>query len=263
MASNGSSSATVRAPIIGVTTYMEPATCGVWNVDASFLHKVYIDAITDAGGIAVAIPPQPISPEKANSVIAALDGIVFAGGADIDPARYAQPRHERTGVPRVDRDELEFRLLSSAISAQLPFLGICRGAQLLNVALGGTLTQHLPDIIGDQRYQLSPGVFNPISLEVENGTRIAQILGSSRRVTAHLYHHQAIDTVADGLAVTSTTEDGIVQSVELESQQFGLAVQWHPEQDVSDRRLFVGLVNAAIDSRDGNPPLQQREKDRT
>ncbi|WP_341872839.1 gamma-glutamyl-gamma-aminobutyrate hydrolase family protein [Leucobacter insecticola] len=195
------------------------------------------------------LPPQPVSPEIAERIIATLDGIIFSGGADLDPTRYGQQPHEHTAPPRTDRDNFESALLQAAIDAELPFLGICRGAQLLNVELGGTLTQHLPDIIGDNRYQLGNGEFNRIGVEVDPDTRIADVLGENPRAQAALYHHQAIDTVGSGLTVTSRSDDGVIQSLELESVPFGIAVQWHPEENPEDRRLFSGLVRAAREYR--------------
>ena len=234
------------APLIGVTTYLEQTQSGVWDVSASFLPKAYLDAVTDAGGIAVLLPPQPASPEIARTVLASLDGLIVAGGADVDPARYGQEPHPRTGAPRTDRDAWEDALLSEAIAAELPFLGICRGAQVLNVALGGTLVQHLPDVVGSERYQPSPAVFGDGEVTVEPGSRLSAVLGDEAgTLPVHYYHHQALDVVADGLTVTARSEDGVIEAVELESVPFGLAVQWHPEQDAADRRLFAGLVEAA------------------
>ncbi|MBN9613923.1 MAG: gamma-glutamyl-gamma-aminobutyrate hydrolase family protein [Actinobacteria bacterium] len=235
--------------MIGVTSYLEQAQTGVWDVRASFLPEVYLKAVTDAGGIALVLPPQPVDDEVASRIIASLDGLIVSGGADVDPRRYGQDAHERTGAPREDRDAFEDALLRAAIDAGLPFLGICRGAQMLNVALGGTLIQHLPDEVGDERYQLGAGRFNPIDVEVEAGSRIAAVLGEDRRAIAPLYHHQAIGEVADGLTVTSRTADGVIESLELEAVPFGIAVQWHPEEHAEDRRLFAGLVQAAKDHR--------------
>nr|WP_053384462.1 gamma-glutamyl-gamma-aminobutyrate hydrolase family protein [Leucobacter celer] len=233
------------APVIGITSYLEQARTGVWDVRASFLPQVYLDGVTEAGGIALVLPPQPIDAEAARRIVSALDGIVLSGGADIDPARYGQDPHERTGAPRSDRDAFEGALLEAALEAELPFLGICRGAQMLNVELGGTLIQHLPDVVGDDRYQLGNGVFNPIDVEVTEGSRIAEVLGEDRGARAHLYHHQGIGEVGEGLEVTSRTADGIIESLELPSAPFGIAVQWHPEENRDDRRLFAGLVAAA------------------
>lgn len=233
------------APLIGVTTYLERAQTGVWDVPASFLPKVYLDAVTDAGGIAVLLPPQPVSREIARSVISSLDGLIVAGGADVDPARYGQEAHPRTGAPRTDRDAWEDALLTEAIAIELPFLGICRGAQVLNVALGGTLAQHLPDVVGTEKYQPAPAVFGEGEVTVEPGSRLEAVLGGSQTLPVHFYHHQALDRVADGLTVTARTDDGVIEAVELDSVPFGLAVQWHPEENAADRRLFAGLVEAA------------------
>lgn len=237
------------APLIGVTTYLERAQTGVWDVPASFLPKVYLDAVTDAGGIAVLLPPQPVSPGIARAVVTSLDGLIVAGGADVDPARYGQEPHPRTGAPRTDRDVWEDALLTEAIAIELPFLGICRGAQVLNVALGGTLHQHLPDVVGSERYQPSPAVFGDGEVTVEPGSRLAAMVGTvgadAGTLPVHYYHHQALDQVADGLTVTARSEDGVIEAVELDSVPFGVAVQWHPEENAADRRLFAGLVDAA------------------
>ncbi|KKI16990.1 glutamine amidotransferase [Leucobacter sp. Ag1] len=249
-----SSTAGAVRPLIGITSYLEQAQTGVWDVRASFLPKVYLDAVTDVGGIAIVLPPQPADPEVARSIVASLDGLILSGGADVDPARYAQEPHERTGAPRTDRDSFEAALLDAAIEAELPFLGICRGAQVLNVERGGTLIQHLPDAVGDDRYQLGDGVFNPIEVEVDEGSRLAGLLGEDPRARAHLYHHQAIDEVGDGLTVTSRTADGVIESIELDSVPFGVAVQWHPEENPEDRRIFEGLVRAAREHRASRAP---------
>jgi len=236
------------APLIGVTTYLERAQTGVWDVPASFLPKAYLDAVTDAGGIAVLLPPQPVSPGIARAVVGALDGLIVAGGADVDPARYGQEPHPRTGAPRTDRDAWEDALLTEAIAIELPFLGICRGAQVLNVALGGTLVQHLPDVVGSERYQPSPAVFGEGEVTVEPDSRLAELVGAgadSPGLAVHFYHHQALDDVADGLTVTARSDDGVIEAVELDSVPFGVAVQWHPEENAADRRLFAGLVDAA------------------
>lgn len=234
-----------RPPIIGITSYLEQAQTGVWDVRAVFLPQVYLNGVTAVGGVAVVLPPQPITPDIARSLIAGLDGVILSGGADINPARYGEAAHERTGAPRDDRDEFEAAILQAAIEAELPFLGICRGAQMLNVVLGGTLLQHLPDVVGDDRYQIGKGTFNPIEIEVDPGSRIAEVYGDELRATAPLYHHQGLGDIGAGLTVTSRTADGVVESLELDSVPFGLAVQWHPEEHSGDRRLFAGLVAAA------------------
>ena len=240
------SSASERRPIIGLTTYLEQAQTGVWDVPAAFLPKVYFEAVTKAGGIAVLLPPQPVDAQIASSVLDGLDGLIITGGKDVDPARYGQPAHPETDEPRRDRDAWEDALLTAAIERELPFLGICRGAQMLNVALGGTLHQHLPEIVGSTRYGLGHGEFAQNEVTV-GGSKLASLIGET--VVGKSYHHQAIDRVAEGLVVTARSDDGTIQAVELPSVPFGVAVQWHPEQDAEDIRLFAGLVDAAKEYR--------------
>jgi putative glutamine amidotransferase len=237
--------------VIGLTTYLEQAQTGVWDVPASFLPKVYFEAVNRAGGIAVLLPPQPVDAAIAGRVLDGLDGLIITGGKDVDPARYGQQPHPATDEPRRDRDAWEDALLTAAIDRGLPFLGICRGAQLLNVALGGTLHQHLPDVVGSLRYSQGGGMFARNEVAVEPGSRLGALLGESLEVKS--YHHQAIDELAPGLVVTARTDDGTVQAVEVEGSSFGMAVQWHPEEDAAeDARLFAGLVDAAKDYRSSN-----------
>lgn len=233
------------APIIGVTSYLEQAQTGVWDVPAVFLPQVYVNAVTDSGGIAAALPPQPITTEGARALVARLDGLVLSGGADVDPARYGAEPHEKTGAPRRDRDEFEAALIEAAVETGIPVLGICRGAQMINVEFGGSLIQHLPDTVGDDRYQAGAGQFNEIDVTVAEGSKIAELYGDNPHATAHLYHHQAIDRVADALVVTSRTDDGVIEAVEHPDHPFMVAVQWHPEEHTPDRRLFAGLIDAA------------------
>ncbi|WP_199700370.1 gamma-glutamyl-gamma-aminobutyrate hydrolase family protein [Galactobacter valiniphilus] len=239
------SSASDPAPLIGITTYLEQAQTGVWDVPASFLPKVYLDAVTDAGGIALLLPPQPSSPEVAAAVIARLDGLIVSGGADVDPTLYGQASHPKTGAPRVDRDAWETDLLTAAADADLPYLGICRGAQVLNVARGGSLHQHLPDLVGDERYQPGAAQFGTEAVSVEPSTALGSLVGDG--VDAQVYHHQAIDAVGEGLVVTARSADGIIEAIEDPAARFGVAVQWHPEEDAEDRRIFAGLIDAAKD----------------
>lgn len=237
-------SASDRLPVIGLTTYLERAKTGVWDVPASFLPKVYFDAVEKAGGIAVLLPPQAVSEPIADRLLDSLDGLILTGGKDIDPSRYGQEAHAETDEPRRDRDAWEDTLLRRAIDREIPFLGICRGAQMLNVARGGTLHQHLPDVVGDRRYQAGEGIFNHVEVGVEQGSRLATLLASDE-LDVPVYHHQAIDALGDGLVVTARTPDGTIEAVELESVPFGVAVQWHPEESPDDIRLFAGLVEAA------------------
>lgn len=232
-------------PIIGLTTYLEQASTGVWNVPASFLPRNYFESVTRAGGIAVLLPPQPVSTRIADRVLDGLDGLIITGGKDVNPERYGQSAHPATDEPRRDRDAWEDELLRRAIDRELPFLGICRGAQLLNVALGGTLHQHLPDVVGHESYQAGGGIFTLMSIGIEPLSLLYDILGGDVPLSVPVYHHQSIDRVADGLVVTARTEDGTIEAVELPGVPFGVAVQWHPEKQEEDIRLFEGLIDAA------------------
>ena len=251
MASNGSEQGVSagRRPVIGLTTYLEQAQCGVWDVPAAFLPKVYFEAVSQAGGIAVLVPPQPLDEAGADAVLDGLDGLILTGGKDVDSRRYGQEPHPTNDVPRLDRDAIEDVLLARAIARDVPFLGICRGLQVLNTALGGSLIQHVPDAIGSTRYNAGGGVFTPNPAVTVPGTRTAALLGD--HVTVQSYHHQAIDEVAPGLTVSARGDDGIVQAVDVDAMTFGVAVQWHPEESAAeDARLFAGLVDAAVQYRE-------------
>lgn len=239
------SSASNQKPVIGLTTYLEQAQTGVWDVQAAFLPKVYFEAVNKAGGIAVLIPPQPVDSAVANAILDGLDGLIICGGKDVSPDRYGQAPHAETDEPRPDRDALEDELLSAAIARQVPFLGICRGAQMLNVNRGGTLIQHLPEVIGDNRYQKGNGIFSRMDVNVDDDSLLSDVLDGSPTVTGEMYHHQAIGEVGHGLKVVAKTTDDVIEAIELEGVPFGLAVQWHPEQTPEDIRLFEGLVDAA------------------
>jgi putative glutamine amidotransferase len=236
-------------PVIGLTTYLQRAQSGVWDVPASFLPSIYIEGVTLAGGIATLLPPQPVDDEGvAERVISRLDGLVVTGGRDVDPGRYSRPRHAATDEPARDRDDWEFALLHAALDRHVPVLGICRGAQVLNVALGGTLHQHLPETLGHDRHQRGNAVFSTTTVRTVPGTRLAALVGESTDVQC--YHHQAIADLGDGLIVSAADGvDGVVEAVELapgtEAPGFCVAVQWHPEERLDDLRLFAGVVDAA------------------
>jgi putative glutamine amidotransferase len=229
--------------VVGLTTYLDEAQTGIWDVRASFLPAVYFEGVTLAGGVAVLLPPQPVDADIASRVLDGLDGLVITGGKDIDPVRYGQQPHPCTDQPGPDRDGWEFALLGAALNRKLPVLGICRGAQVLNVALGGTLHQHLPDVTGQTRHQVGNAVFSTLPVRTVPGTRLAALVGES--VNAKCYHHQAIDELGDGLIVSAWDSDGMIEAVERPSDYFTLAVQWHPEESLNDLRLFTAIVDAA------------------
>jgi gamma-glutamyl-gamma-aminobutyrate hydrolase PuuD len=233
VASNGSS------PLVGVTTYGERATWGIWDADAVVLHRSYADMVVAAGGVPVLLPPLAAAADAVDR----LDAVVLAGGADLDPSHYGAAPHPRTGAPRPERDAAEIAVLRRALDLGIPVLGVCRGMQVLNVALGGTLTQHVPDAVGHDGHNPSPGVFGTVEVTLDPDSRVGRALGPTMEVRCH--HHQAVDRVADGLVVTGRAADGTVEAVERPGRAFVVGVQWHPEQQSADARVFAALVRAA------------------
>jgi putative glutamine amidotransferase len=206
----------------------------------------YLDGVERAGGIPVLIPPQNLDSEGARRILAGMDGLLLCGGRDVDPARYGQEPGQHTDSPDHRRDRTEDALLEVAIETGLPTLGICRGAQMLNVHRGGTLIQHLPDVVGDTRYQQGGGTFTMMPVRITPDTRLHDIVGGDETIeAAAMYHHQAIDGVGEGLRVSALSDDGIVEAVEMPDHPFCVAVQWHPEETLDDLRLFAALVDAA------------------
>lgn len=209
----------------------------MWDTDCVLLPRSYTDAVLAAGGAPVLLPPATASA----AAVDRLDAVVLSGGADVDPARYGAPAHPETGPLRDDRDAAELAVLDRALARGVPVLAVCRGLQLLTVALGGTLVQHLPDAVGHHGHNPRPGVYGTTDVTLVPGSRAAAALGSGVRARCH--HHQAVDRLGDGLVVTGRAGDGTVEAVERAGPGFVLGVQWHPEQD--DPRLFAALVRAA------------------
>jgi gamma-glutamyl-gamma-aminobutyrate hydrolase PuuD len=232
-------------PLVGVTTYRQDATWGPWDRPAAILPASYVDCVAAVGGRPLLLPPSE-GPGGADSsavdVVAALDALVLVGGSDIDPARYGEnPDPATSGVSHL-RDQSETALLAAALRAQLPVLAICRGLQLLNVYLGGTLAQNVPAVVGHRGHQPALGRFGPTDVRIEPGSLLSKVMGESS--TVQCSHHQAIDHLAEGLVVTARASDNLIEAVEQPEAPFVVAVQWHPEQD-DDLRLFDALVRAA------------------
>ncbi|WP_435611984.1 gamma-glutamyl-gamma-aminobutyrate hydrolase family protein [Streptomyces sp. bgisy159] len=225
----------MNRPLIGVSTYLEAgARWGVWELEAALLPAGYPRLVQRAGGLAAMLPPD--APEHAAAAVARLDAVVIAGGPDVDPVRYGAERDPRTGPPARARDTWELALIEAALAARVPLLGVCRGMQLLNVALGGTLTQHVDG------HAEAPGAFGRHPVKPVPGTRYAGIAPEETSVPT--YHHQAVDRLGAGLVVSAYAEDGTVEAVELPPPGWVLGVQWHPEMG-RDLRVMRALVAAA------------------
>lgn len=228
-----------RKPLIGITTYLTPATFGAWEEDAALVPASYVSAVERAGGRALLVPPAEDAVEE---TLDALDGLLFSGGSDLDPDLYGQDAHAETDDIVPARDTAEIALMRAALERDMPVLAICRGSQVLNVARGGDLVQHLPDLVGDEKHKHSPGVFADHDVEVLPGTRVQHILGERAPVKSH--HHQGYGRLGAGLREAARAEDGTVEALEDPSQRFALGVLWHPEAG-EDFALFEALVEEA------------------
>ncbi|WP_330295539.1 gamma-glutamyl-gamma-aminobutyrate hydrolase family protein [Streptomyces sp. NBC_00503] len=223
-------------PLIGITTYIEASTrYGVWDVPTALVPTGYYELVQASGGTAVLLPPD--DPQAAPEVLNRLDGLVVAGGPDVDPVRYGAARDPRTGPAATQRDDWELALITAALSAHMPLLGICRGMQALNVALGGTLIQHIDGHVA------GAGIVSWHPVRPVPGTRYAALVPEESEVPT--YHHQAVDRLGTGLVASSHAVDGTIESIELtDPSHWALGVQWHPERD-KDTRVMSALIAAA------------------
>jgi putative glutamine amidotransferase len=233
--------------VIGICTSLVDASWSVWNRPAALTPHDYIVAVHRAGGVAVMIPPDPEFERDPDQILDLIDGLILAGGNDIDPAAYGAERHPETKGTVPERDASELALSRRAWERDMPVLGICRGMQLLNVAMGGTLIQHLPDEVGHGDHRINPGSFDGADHDVrlDRGSLAARAAGEEVHVTKS-HHHQGVDLVAQGLQVTghSALGDDLPEAVEAPDRRFVLGVQWHPEADESSS-VISALVEEA------------------
>jgi gamma-glutamyl-gamma-aminobutyrate hydrolase PuuD len=228
-----------RRPVIGITTYLTPARFGVWEEEAALIPESYVRAVEAAGGRPLLVPPTM---EGIQETLDALDGLLFSGGSDLDPEIYGQEAHAETDGVVPERDRGEIALLQAALERDMPVLAVCRGSQVLNVARGGDLVQHLPEVVGDEKHKHTPGVFADHDVDLVSGTRVQQILGDHAPVKSH--HHQGYGRLGDGLREAARADDGTIEALEDPSLRFALGVLWHPEAG-EDFALFEALVEEA------------------
>jgi gamma-glutamyl-gamma-aminobutyrate hydrolase PuuD len=231
----------VDSPVIGISSYSEVARWGRWDQRATLLPQTYVDQVSAAGGVPVLLPPT----EGIAGAIGRLDGLILSGGPDVAAERYGQQSGPLT-VTRPDRDAAELALFRAALDARLPVLGICRGMQLMNVALGGTLIQHLPDVYGhDGHSSPEAGAHGEHKVTIGESGRLAGIFGPGLAAVP-THHHQGIDQLADGLTATAWAQDGLIEAFELDPvvSPLVIGVQWHPEAG-RQQALFRALIEAA------------------
>jgi gamma-glutamyl-gamma-aminobutyrate hydrolase PuuD len=226
-------------PVIGITTYVEPAKWGQWDLPAALIPYAYVRGVKAAGGRALLVPP---SEDGIEETLDALDGVLFSGGGDLDPGSYGAEGHEKTAGVRAERDSAELALLQAALARDMPVLAICRGSQVLNVARGGDLVQHLPEVLGHEGHKETLGEFSDHEVSIEANSRLGGIVGERTAVKSS--HHQGFGRIGEGLVVSAQADDGTIEGLEDPSKRFALGVLWHPEEG-EDAALFRALVEEA------------------
>jgi putative glutamine amidotransferase len=244
-------------PVIGICAAAERAAWSFWDQHATLVAGTYLSAVRRAGGLPLALTPEALSAADVGSLIGRVDGLLLIGGADLDPACYGQRRSARTEATYLERDEFELALVRAAFAAEMPVLGICRGLQILNVASGGGLHQHLVDA-GFAEHRLLPGSLGEETfheVEIEPASLLARATGSERE-TVNSHHHQGVDAIGEGgRVVARSLPDGVVEAIEWPHLRHALGVQWHPEALEFDRTV-AALVTAAAGEVPADVPLE-------
>lgn len=233
-------------PVIGICTALERARWGMWEQEAVLLSRSYVEAVQNVGGLAVMLPPDERLLEDPWEALDLIDGLMLAGGADIDPSMYGRQAHPQTVDTVPERDRFEIALLRAAVERDMPVLGICRGMQVINVAYGGTLLQHLPERFGHHEHLKVIGTFDGADHDVDliDGSLAARAAGETHHATKS-HHHQGVDELGEGLRISgSCSLDGLPEAIEMPARRFVLGVQWHPEADEASH-VVGALVEAA------------------
>jgi putative glutamine amidotransferase len=238
-------------PALGILTPFTSASWGVWSMDAAVLPAHYVQAVNAAGALALLVAPDPAVAEDPDELLDRIDGLMLTGGTDLDPALYGEDAHPETQAFQRDRDDFEIALALRAIERDMPVLGICRGMQVLNVAHGGSLLQHLPESHGHEDHRRVPGSFDGSEHDVRlsEGSLAARAAGEHRHATRS-HHHQGVARIGDSLVVSGISAlDDLPEAIERPDRSFVLGVQWHPEADPRSR-VIAGLVEAAAEYRE-------------
>jgi putative glutamine amidotransferase len=229
-------------PVIGICAALEQARWGPWDQDAMLAPRTYVDVVAEAGGMPILLPPEEATADSPGELVDRIDALLLIGGADLDPGSYGGDAHPEIVRTRPERDRFESALAREAVASDVPLLGICRGMQLLNVARGGTLIPHLPDVLGEARHEPTPGKFAEHSVRLEPGSLAARAAGAEH-LTVKTHHHQGIAELGDDLAATGwAQEDDLIEAIELPDRRFALGVLWHPE--VGDPAVIAALIGA-------------------
>jgi putative glutamine amidotransferase len=230
---------------VGICAAIEQVRWGPWDSVVAMAPRAYADAVQNAGGLALILPPDDGAIENPDQLLDRVDALLLAGGSDVDPASYGAKRHPETHGTRPERDRFELALAHRALERDMPVLGICRGMQMLNVARGGTLEQHLPDAVGHGNHRHTPGTFGDHEVRLEPGS-LAHRAAGAETVPVKSHHHQGIGELGEGLSVTGwSVEDETVEAIELPDRRFALGVLWHPEEDMKSRVIATLVKEAA------------------
>lgn len=228
---------------VGILSAVERVRWGAWDQTVTMVPRAYATAVQRAGALALVLPPDDAAAEAPDDLLDRVDAVILAGGADVDPGSYGARPHPETKGSWPERDRFELGVTHRALERDMPVLGICRGMQMLNVACGGTLVQHLPDVVGHADHRHTPGTFGDHEVRLEPGSLAARAAGTER-LAVKSHHHQGVDQVGEELTVTGWAEpDGVVEALELVQRRFALGVLWHPEEDMRDR-----VVGALVDA---------------